>query len=439
MSSTRHPLPPDDVAPPEAQDADDGAGLRLVGAVARIVEAPLAEIAAALSDAVAGAVPHRALVILTEDCTGRPQKKAGDPEITEKVTVLEMDAIRRRLRDGEEIAAATLAGAERDVRAWEAATGAVVALCAPAGGVDGTGDDSASALVQTLWDITATCIRRQVAGASPADLVDANAVSRERVRVTTELTERHATDLESLLAVLRSRELDDRRTRTAATELASSALVRTRTANDVMMALSEEPVVSAFSRLRTDLRPLTQYGRLDVQFVEPPADGRALPGEIAYAARSIVRSAVLAMNEQEGISRVRVQWDCDGKNLLVNIRDDGPGAFDSDTPGLAQAQANVAALGGEVSVKRVPDWGTELDVRLPIDADRTDTADEWDLAAREREVLRLLVHGKKNRQIAQELFISENTVKFHLTQIYRKLGVGSRSAAAAVAVAGGMK
>lgn len=426
--------PPDDGTTLNAGDAGDPAQARLARAIARIVEAPLARIAAELSDAVADVVPHRALVILTEDCTGRPQKKAGDPEITEKVTVLEMDAVRRRLRSGEDVGTALLAGRERDVRAWEAATGAVLALCV-AEPADERPDDG---LVQILWDITATSIRRQVAGASPADLVDANAVSRERVRVTTELTERHATDLESLLAVLRSRDLDDRRTRTAATELASSALVRTRTASDVMMALSEEPVVSAFSRLRTDLRPLTQYGRLDVQFVEPPADGRALPGEIAYAARSIVRSAVLAMNEQEGISRVRVQWDCDGKNLLINIRDDGPGSFDSDTPGLAQAQANVAALGGEVSVKRVPAWGTELDVRLPIDATRSEAADEWDLAPREREVLRLVVHGKKNRQIAQELFISENTVKFHLTQIYRKLGVGSRSAAAAVAAAGGM-
>ncbi|GAB3651942.1 hypothetical protein GCM10027591_09190 [Zhihengliuella somnathii] len=206
-----------------------------------------------------------------------------------------------------------------------------------------------------------------------------------------------------------------------------------------MMALSEEPVVSAFSRLRTDLRPLTQFGRLDVQFVEPPADGRALPGEIAYAARSIVRSAVLAMNEQEGISRVRVQWDCDGKNLLINIRDDGPGDVDTETPGLHQAQANVAALGGEVRVERVPGWGTELDVRLPIDAAPGEVADDWGLAPREREVLQLVVRGKKNRQIAQELFISENTVKFHLSQIYRKLGVGTRSAAAAVAVAAGLK
>ncbi|GAA3705604.1 response regulator transcription factor [Zhihengliuella alba] len=414
--------------------AAGGAQLRLARAVARIVEAPLREIAAALSDAVAPALPHRALVILTEDCTGRPQKKAGDPAITERVTVLEMDAIRRRLRDGEDVVTATLAGGEQRVHAWEAATGAVLALCDP-----GPAEEpSVRETVQAVWEITATCIRRQVAGASPADLVDSNAVSRERVRVTTELTERHATDLESLLAVLRSRDLDDRRTRTAATELASSALIRTRTANDVMMALSEEPVVGAFSRLRTDLRPLTQYGRLDVQFIEPPAEGRALPGEIAYAARSIVRSAVLAMNEQEDIGRVRVQWDCDGRNLLINIRDDGPGRLDSGTPGLHQAQANVAALGGAVGVKRVPGWGTELDVTLPIDAPRSEAADEWDLAPRELEVLRLVVRGRKNRQIAEELFISENTVKFHLTQLYRKLGVGSRSAAAAAAAAKGL-
>ena len=40
-------------------------------------------IAPALSDLLRPAIPHSALVIFTEDCTGRPQKKAGLPAITE--------------------------------------------------------------------------------------------------------------------------------------------------------------------------------------------------------------------------------------------------------------------------------------------------------------------------------------------------------------------
>jgi DNA-binding CsgD family transcriptional regulator len=48
---------------------------------------------------------------------------------------------------------------------------------------------------------------------------------------------------------------------------------------------------------------------------------------------------------------------------------------------------------------------------------------------REHEVLALLAEGASNRQIAADLGISENTVKFHLQALYRKLGVSSRAGA----------
>ncbi|MDX3228752.1 response regulator transcription factor [Streptomyces sp. ME19-01-6] len=55
------------------------------------------------------------------------------------------------------------------------------------------------------------------------------------------------------------------------------------------------------------------------------------------------------------------------------------------------------------------------------------------LSAREREVLELVAKGTPNREIARELFISEATVKTHLTHLYGKLGVKDRAAAVAVA------
>jgi DNA-binding CsgD family transcriptional regulator len=56
------------------------------------------------------------------------------------------------------------------------------------------------------------------------------------------------------------------------------------------------------------------------------------------------------------------------------------------------------------------------------------------LSAREAEVLRELVNGARNSDIAATLGISERTVKAHLGSIYQKLGVASRSAAVAAAV-----
>ena len=51
------------------------------------------------------------------------------------------------------------------------------------------------------------------------------------------------------------------------------------------------------------------------------------------------------------------------------------------------------------------------------------------LTERERQVLQLTAQGLPNKQIANELEISENTVKFHLSSLYAKLGVTSRTEA----------
>jgi DNA-binding NarL/FixJ family response regulator len=53
-----------------------------------------------------------------------------------------------------------------------------------------------------------------------------------------------------------------------------------------------------------------------------------------------------------------------------------------------------------------------------------------ELTARERDVLRWLLHGHTNAQIARRLGISERTVKGHLTHLFQRLGVADRTSAA---------
>ncbi|HWT22839.1 MAG TPA: response regulator transcription factor, partial [Solirubrobacteraceae bacterium] len=60
------------------------------------------------------------------------------------------------------------------------------------------------------------------------------------------------------------------------------------------------------------------------------------------------------------------------------------------------------------------------------------------LTPRELEVLRLLADGLTNRQIAERLVVSEHTVHRHVTNLLRKLGLSSRTAAAAHAVRSGL-
>jgi ligand-binding sensor domain-containing protein/DNA-binding CsgD family transcriptional regulator len=66
--------------------------------------------------------------------------------------------------------------------------------------------------------------------------------------------------------------------------------------------------------------------------------------------------------------------------------------------------------------------------RRLADLDLASLTDKYELSQREREILALLMRGKKNKEIAKELFISENTVKVHVYNIYKKLGVNSRLA-----------
>ncbi|MFF3953701.1 response regulator [Streptomyces sp. NPDC001890] len=63
---------------------------------------------------------------------------------------------------------------------------------------------------------------------------------------------------------------------------------------------------------------------------------------------------------------------------------------------------------------------------------RTPAAGSEALSGREREVLELVAKGTSNREIAAELFISEATVKTHLTHVFAKLGAKDRAAAVAI-------
>jgi DNA-binding response OmpR family regulator/DNA-binding CsgD family transcriptional regulator len=78
----------------------------------------------------------------------------------------------------------------------------------------------------------------------------------------------------------------------------------------------------------------------------------------------------------------------------------------------------------EFLLRLAKDTGTDLPAEF---------SSEFGLTTREREVLSWLSKGKTNRDIAQILGLSPRTVDKHLEQIYAKLGVENRTAAAAIA------
>ncbi|WP_165069175.1 LuxR C-terminal-related transcriptional regulator [Marisediminicola senii] len=408
-------------------------------------------IAEELSRVLAASVAHRALVIFTEDCTGRPQKKAGAADIIDSVSIDELDVVRANAAGApfRVLDAAVLGGRAHRSIVWTADTNAILVLvdaggerAGEPGGEHAVGGDTTASRAGTepvaddvlhkiagIWQIIALSIRHQVATASPAYLADSRAQSNDRASLIADLHDAHATTLESMLLVLRSSTHSDAAARQRAIEIASSAMVRLRSVSDRNRTLAEEPVHSAFERLQDDLAPLVRYGDFTVEFVAPPAAGRPLPGEVAHAARAIVRGAVLALVDSATVSRVRVKWDCDGSNLLVAVRDDGPGDLSADAPALEQLAARVAALEGTFDIEATAGWGSEMNIQLPLDAPvaQVGALEADGLTPRENEVLAYLAEGRRNRAIAAELSISENTTKFHVANILRKMGVTSRA------------
>lgn len=423
----------------------------LLEAITRLSAAPLTEIAQRLHQATAPYLRSSALVIFTEDCTGRPQKKSGDESVISRVSIAELDHIRTSLNSsGTWRGTAAIGGTDRTALALGSPTNALLVLTDPQPvgqasldtGAGGTGGEAQLPWqVGYLWNLAAERIREKVADAPPSYLIESRAASAERVRVTAELVDRHSTTLETLLAALRSPALPDETARKSATDFAAKALVELRTLNDRTTELVEEPVATAFQRLREDLRPLMHFSGIDVQFIEPPVNGRALPGEVAHAARAIVRGLVLAMVEQPDVRRIRTQWDCDGANLLINVRDDGLGSLSAEAPSIARLAQRVEVLNGRMAIDLMQGWGADVAVTIPLDPPGRTLPDvaAWNLGDRELEVLQLLAAGQRNRAIAGKLHVSENTVKFHLRNIYRKLGATSRTEAIALAHSNGLR
>lgn len=81
------------------------------------------------------------------------------------------------------------------------------------------------------------------------------------------------------------------------------------------------------------------------------------------------------------------------------------------------------------SVYLLPTDGVSVSPNGNGQAVEADEEDSGGLTPREREILRLVAEGNSNAQVARMLWVTEQTVKFHLSNVYRKLGVANRTEA----------
>jgi DNA-binding CsgD family transcriptional regulator len=99
------------------------------------------------------------------------------------------------------------------------------------------------------------------------------------------------------------------------------------------------------------------------------------------------------------------------------------------------ASATAAQLRAEPLRAALDDLGRRLglDASGSRDAVQDGKSPVAALTPREREVLRLMSRGRSNRQIGEELFISQKTASVHVSNILAKLGAATRTEAAAIA------
>ncbi|MFF5388732.1 response regulator [Streptomyces sp. NPDC013012] len=137
--------------------------------------------------------------------------------------------------------------------------------------------------------------------------------------------------------------------------------------------------------------------------------------------------AIAALARHGARARVLVltTYDTD-TDTLPAIEAGATGYLLKDAPREELFAAVRAAAGGRTVLSPAVASRLVTAVRTPA-APPADTT----LSAREAEILALVARGTANRAIAAELFISEATVKTHLTHIYAKLGAKDRAAAVA--------
>jgi DNA-binding NarL/FixJ family response regulator len=177
-------------------------------------------------------------------------------------------------------------------------------------------------------------------------------------------------------------------------------------------------------------------------------------GEAANGADAVVRAQsarpdVVLMDAQmpvlDGIAATRqLRATCpDARVIMLTTFDDDESVFEGlragavgyllkDTPSEKLIEAIRAAARGEsflqpsVAAKVVAEFA-----RLAAPTNRTETRSRAPdaLSEREVEILRLLAQGFSNREIADKLFITEGTVKNHVSNILAKLNVRDRTQA----------
>ena len=169
--------------------------------------------------------------------------------------------------------------------------------------------------------------------------------------------------------------------------------------------------------------------------------GQALPDVVLMDIRMPRSSGIEACRAMKELTPsakiVMLTISDEEEDLFEAIRAGASGYLLKDIPYDEVADVVRAVHGGQSLIN--PSMAAKLLAEFPAMASRdgTERAEQVPaprLTEREIEVLKLVARGMNNRDIAKELFISENTVKNHVRNILEKLQIHSRMEAVMIAV-----
>jgi DNA-binding CsgD family transcriptional regulator len=420
-------------------------GLDLV-AMADLVTAPSDAVAERARKALWHELPHTALVLVTPGSPTFPVQIAAPNGVRQRLAGINWTELVGRqplIESGVTRLQLPAVLLELHVAGWVAKTAefAVSLIVAEPGRLNLTVGQEQAAMLTTMC----VAARHRAADNPPApgSLGFYRVLCQERERIRLELRSRYAMTLSSLLHTLRA--VTEAGGGPAvpgvvrAIDMASRALVQLQTDSD-LDATGSICLGAAFADHEEELRPTLRAAEIQLAADLYADDGVRVPYAIVHAARLVTRAAALNAIDGIGTDKLRLRWRLTDEALVVDVAHNGVAPGESRVRDIRRV---AAELRGRVDLDSHPQWGTTISCWLPLHdfAPAPETASVRRLAElrdREREVLELMIAGLRNRDIAARLYISERTVKFHVSNILAKLEVGSRTEAIAVAHAAGV-